>query len=155
MDFLRGLYASTREEELLTLDWNEEQKDAFVRQQFSAQHAHYQAYYPAATFDLVLLDGEPAGRLYVEEWPKEIRLIDISLLPRARGLGIGSHLLAGLMERARRAGKPLTIHVEVYNRAMHLYRRLGFRKIDERGPYHLMEWAPGAAGPPAGAAPVR
>jgi ribosomal protein S18 acetylase RimI-like enzyme len=155
MEFLYRLYASTREAELAMIDWNEAQKEAFLRQQFNAQHAHYQAYYPNATFDLILLDGTPVGRLYVEEWPREIRLIDISLSSEARGRGLGSRLLAELMERARRAGKPLTIHVEVYNPAMRLYQRLGFRKIDERGPYHLMEWVPGAAAAEPAADPPR
>ena len=35
---------------------------------------------------------------------------------------------------------PVTIHVEVYNPAMRLYERLGFRPIEDRGPYRLMEW---------------
>jgi ribosomal protein S18 acetylase RimI-like enzyme len=40
------------------------------------------------------------------------------------------------------AGKPGTIYVEVYNLAMRLYERLGFKPIEERDPYLLMEWRP-------------
>jgi ribosomal protein S18 acetylase RimI-like enzyme len=142
MDFLFHLYASTREEELAVVEWEAGRKEEFLRQQFNAQHTHYQSYYPKASFDLILEDGVPVGRLYVDEWPREVRLIDISLVSQARNRGLGSRLLGELMDRGRRAGKPLTIHVEVYNPAMRLYQRLGFRKIDERGPYHLMEWVP-------------
>ena len=36
----------------------------------------------------------------------------------------------------------MRIHVEHNNPAMRLYKRLGFRKIDDNGIYHLMEWSP-------------
>jgi GNAT superfamily N-acetyltransferase len=142
-EFLYRLYASTRAEELAAgTDWTDEQKEAFLRQQFEAQHHHYQTYYPEGSFDLVVLDGEPIGRLYVSRWQCEIRLIDIALVPEVRNRGIGGGLLGGLMEEARQAGKPLTIHVETFNPAMRLYERLGFTTLEDKGVYHLMEWRP-------------
>jgi ribosomal protein S18 acetylase RimI-like enzyme len=143
-EFLCRLYASTRREELAPVPWSEEEKAAFLRMQFEAQHRHYQEHYPGARFDLVLADGEPIGRLYVEEWPSQIRLIDIALLPEQRNRGLGSRLLRDLMAEAERAGKPLTIHVEKFNPALRLYRRLGFRSIEDKGVYELMEWRPPA-----------
>ena len=143
MEFLLRLYATTRADEMaMVVDWTDEQKEWFVRSQFQAQHAWYQEHYGDAQFDLLLLDGVPAGRLYVHRRAVEIRLIDISLLSELRGRGIGSTLLRELMIEAEAAGKPLTIHVEKYNPAMHLYLRLGFRPIEDRGPYDLMEWKP-------------
>jgi hypothetical protein len=39
LEFLCELYASTRADELaLLVDWSEERKRAFLRQQFEAQH---------------------------------------------------------------------------------------------------------------------
>jgi GNAT superfamily N-acetyltransferase len=147
--FLLGLYRSTREEELaMVVDWSEEQKDWFIRMQFDAQHAWYQEHYIGASFDVILVDGVPAGRLYVHRRETEIRLVDISLLPKARGRSLGTTLLRGLCDEAETAGKPLTIHVEKYNPAMRLYQRLGFTCIDENGPYDLMEWKPASASPP-------
>jgi ribosomal protein S18 acetylase RimI-like enzyme len=143
MDFLLRVYGSTRAEELqLVPDWSDEQKDAFVRMQFQAQHAWYQEHYGDAQFDVVLVDGVPAGRLYVHRRGSEIRLVDITLLPEFRGRGIGGRLLDTLMAEAAAAGKPLTIHVEKHNPAMRLYRRLGFSAVADRGPYDLMEWKP-------------
>ncbi|HEX4955038.1 MAG TPA: GNAT family N-acetyltransferase [Thermoanaerobaculia bacterium] len=138
--FLYRLYASTREEELATVDWAEGQKEAFLTQQFSAQDHHYHTYYPGARFDLVVVAGEPVGRLYVARWTREIRLIDIALLPASRGAGIGTRLISELQAEAAAAGKTLTIHVEMYNPALALYQRLGFRPIDTVGVYYLMEW---------------
>ena len=143
MDFLLRVYRSTREEELgMIVDWNEEMKAAFVLQQFQAQHAWYQEHYMGASFDVILVDGVPAGRLYVHRREREIRLVDITLLLEFRTGGLGTSILRDLMGEAKAAGKPLTIHVEVYNPAMRLYERLGFRPIEERGPYLLMEWRP-------------
>jgi GNAT superfamily N-acetyltransferase len=143
MDFLLRLYATTRADEMaMVTDWSDEQKEQFVRMQFQAQHAWYQEHYGDAQFDLALIDGVPGGRLYVHRREKEIRLVDISLMPELRGRGIGSALLRELMAEAEAAGKPLTIHVEKYNPAMRLYLRLGFKPIEDRGPYDLMEWKP-------------
>lgn len=148
MPFLLALYASTRAEEMeMIVDWNEEQKAAFLRMQFEAQHAWYQEHYGDAQFGLLLVDGNPAGRLYVHRREAEIRLVDISLVPGVRGHGLGSALLGELMKEADEAGKPLTIHVEKYNPAMRLYNRLGFTTIADRGPYDLLEWRPASAGP--------
>lgn len=143
MELLFRLYASTRAEEMsMIVDWTDEQKEAFLRMQFQAQHAWYQEHYIGAQFDLLLVDGAPAGRLYVHRREAEIRLMDISLLPELRGSGIGTQLLRELMSEAEAAGKSLTIHVEKYNPAMRLYLRLGFKPIEDRGPYDLLEWRP-------------
>jgi ribosomal protein S18 acetylase RimI-like enzyme len=141
-DLLLRVYASTREEELRLVDWSDEQKDAFLRMQFEAQDAYYREHYDPATFDVIEVDGEPAGRLYVARWEDEIRIIDIALLPDYRGRGIGTALLRALLDEAAEAGKRLSIHVELNNPARRLYERLGFAPVEERGVYVLMEAAP-------------
>lgn len=141
-EFLGKLYASTRTEELAQVDWPEHQKEAFLQMQFAAQHAYYQEHYAEASFQVILLDGQPAGRLYVQRWDDEMRLIDIALLPRHRGSGLGTSLLRELQAEARRTGKRLTIHVEKFNPALRLYARLGFRQIEDRGVYWFLEWRP-------------
>ena len=139
LPFLFRLYASTREEELAGVDWPAEQKEAFVRQQFEAQHAWYQENYAGASFDVVDVDGEPAGRLYVARWENEVRIVDISLLPAHRGRGLGSALLAQLFAEADAAGKPVSVHVERFNPALRLYERLGFVFREDKGVYLLLE----------------
>jgi ribosomal protein S18 acetylase RimI-like enzyme len=138
--FLASVYASSRAEELAVTDWTEEQKTDFCRRQFDAQSAYYAVNYPGASFQIIERGGESLGRLYVVRWEKEIRIIDITLLPESRGAGIGTKLLRDLQEEARPAGKSLTIHVERFNRALELYQRLGFRQIEDKGVYLLMEW---------------
>jgi ribosomal protein S18 acetylase RimI-like enzyme len=139
---LLEIYGSTREDELRLVDWSDAQKQAFVEQQFGCQHAYYQQQYADASFDVILADGVPVGRLYVDRREDEIRIIDIALLPEFRGRGIGGSIMKDLLEEALRAEKPVRIHVENYNPAMRWYDRLGFHKTGETGVYHLMEWVP-------------
>lgn len=136
--FLARVYASARAEELAVTGWAEQVKADFCRRQFDAQSAYYAANYPEAAFQIIERDGWPIGRLYVARGEKEIRIVDITLLPEFRGSGIGTKLLRELQDEARAAGKTLTIHVERFNRALGLYQRLGFEQIEDKGVYLLM-----------------
>jgi ribosomal protein S18 acetylase RimI-like enzyme len=136
--FLCRLYGTTRAAELASLPWSDADKAAFVRMQFAAQHAHYTRHYPNAERLIVLHDGEPIGRLYVDRWRHEHRIVDIALLPEHCGRGLGAALLGDLIAEAEAAGKAVTIHVEKHNPATRLYRRLGFVAVEDKGVYDLM-----------------
>ncbi|HLA63681.1 MAG TPA: GNAT family N-acetyltransferase, partial [Rhodothermales bacterium] len=99
-----------------------------------------------AAFDLVLRDGKPIGRLYVERGGAEIHVIELSLLPEARGAGLGTQLLTALLEEGAASGRTVAIHVEKFNPALRLYQRLGFEVADDRGVYWYMERRPVAEG---------
>jgi ribosomal protein S18 acetylase RimI-like enzyme len=142
------IYASTRAEELVLVpDWPEEQKMAFLSQQFAAQHQYYQEFYKGAEFQVIELEQEVVGRLYVH-WlysPQEVRIMDVALLPAYRGRGIGSALIKAVQQKGAEMGKTVTIHVEYNNPALQLYQRLGFQKIGEFNTvYYLLEWKPAA-----------
>lgn len=138
--FLRDVYASTRDEELSQVAWAEGQREAFVQMQFDLQDTQYRANNPDGTFDVVVVDGRPAGRLYVDRRADDIRIVDIALLPEFRGAGIGRRLLEDVLDEARASGRTASIHVEVHNPAARLYERLGFVAVAERGLYRLMQW---------------
>lgn len=140
--FMRLLYGSTREEEMKQFPFDEFRKKEFLDQQFGAQYQHYQLHYPTCEKNIIEKDGQPVGRLWVDEWRDQIRLVDIALMPEHRGSGIGSALVRDVLDRGAKAGKPVTIHVESYNPALRMYERLGFRKVDTNGVYFLMRWEP-------------
>lgn len=140
LPFLERVYGATRAEELAPLGWPEQRKNAFVSMQFQAQHAHYQRHYPDADWLVIERAGVGLGRLYVERWPSQHRIIDVAFLPEHRGRGLGSALLRDLQDEAARAGKAVSIHVEKLNPAMYLYERLGFVRDEDKGVYDLMRW---------------
>src|SRR4051794_6062798 len=142
LPFLARVYASTRAEELAVTPLTDAQKAAFLDAQFHLQHAHYQKHYPDADWLLTMHAGEDIGRLYIERWPSQHRIIDIAFLPEHRGKGFGDALLRDLMDEAAAAGKAVSIHVEKLNPAMRLYRRLGFATEEDKGVYDLMRWTP-------------
>jgi ribosomal protein S18 acetylase RimI-like enzyme len=139
-EFLCAVYGSTRTEELSAVPWEEGVKQAFIEQQFSAQDAHYKAHYQGATFDVIEVTDQPAGRLYLHRGRSDIRIMDIALLPAFRGQGIGTAVFQALMHEAGNSGRSVSIHVEANNPARTLYDRLGFVRAGEHGVYLLMEW---------------
>jgi ribosomal protein S18 acetylase RimI-like enzyme len=140
--FLYRVYASTREEELAVTDWDDTQKEAFLTMQFNAQHTYYQEHFADAAFEIILLDEQPIGRLYLAYSPDELQIIDIALLAKQRGQGLGTTILGAILSEGQRLGQPIRIHVEQFNPALRLYRRLGFCQIADDGVYYLMERVP-------------
>ena len=143
-EFLLELYAGTREQELAQVDWEDGARAAFLEHQFSAQDHHYRSNYPGATLDVIEVDGERVGRLYVYRGEEDIRIMDIAVAAPFRGRGIGTGLLEELMREAHASGRSLSIHVEIQNPARSLYDRLGFVPVGEHGVYLLMKWTPDA-----------
>ena len=140
--FLFGVFASTRPDVALS-NLGEEEKQEFLQMQFRAQHNHYQKHFPDADFLIVMLGKTRIGRVYARRTENEIHIIDVALLPKYRGQGIGTQLMSGFLAEGKRAGKPVRLHVlKMDRRAIAFYRRLGFVKIGEIETRDLMEWKP-------------
>ncbi|MCU1265474.1 MAG: Acetyltransferase, family [Acidobacteria bacterium] len=138
---LLEIYASTRAEEMALVPWSEEQKQAFVTMQFTAQQQHYRKEYPEARHDIIIRNDRPMGRLYVARRDGGIEILDISLLPQERNAGIGSHLIRELISEAEQSRRALRIYVESFNPSLRLFERLGFSRIGDEGIYFLLEWS--------------
>jgi ribosomal protein S18 acetylase RimI-like enzyme len=141
-DFMRELYGDTRAEEMRHFPFDDVQKKAFLDQQFAAQFEHYGIHYPTCERRIIEQEGRSIGRLWIDEWRDQIRLVDIALLSEFRGSGIGTRLVEDVLARGTAAGKAVTIHVEGFNPALRLYERLGFKHVDTNGVYYLMRWEP-------------
>jgi len=144
-EFLLAVYASTREQELAQVNWPEEMKQAFLRQQSDAQRSEYESRYPEAEYDVILLDGQAVGRLWIGRDESQIRLLDIALLPDAQGRGVGAAIVTRLIEEARADGKRLRHMIFIMNEgARRFYERHGFVVFEEVGGAYLhMEWRGG------------
>ncbi|MBI5655920.1 MAG: GNAT family N-acetyltransferase [Geobacter sp.] len=149
-EFLFQLYASTRAEEKELVGWPDELWDQFMRMQFDLQQAHYRRSYDNPSFDIILGDETPIGRLYLDRRADEYRLIDLALLPQFRGLGIGGNLLKAVVRESEEQGLPVSLHVEKNNPILDYYRRIGFRIAEDRGAYFYMIRTPAATASPAG-----
>ncbi|MBC8094270.1 MAG: GNAT family N-acetyltransferase [Akkermansiaceae bacterium] len=142
LQFLLQVYGSARADELALTNWTDKQKDQFVRMQFAAQRKFYEENYSGAEYLVILFEDQPAGRLYLHRREDEIRVMDIALQPEFRRKGIATFLFDQLFAEARRARKPVGIHVEIFNPALRLYEKLGFKKIADNGVYHFFQWFP-------------
>ena len=143
--FLFEVYASTRQEELAVTGWDQTTLRAFLEQQFKAMRHGYRQMFPQAEFSVILLDRSAIGRMVVDRSAKEIRLVDVALLPQYRNRGLGTHLMNQLLDEARRTQTPLRIHVLINSPAVRFYQRLGFVQRGQPDLYQEMEWRPGSA----------
>jgi ribosomal protein S18 acetylase RimI-like enzyme len=137
---LVDLYAETRAAELALTPWSSEQRRAFVEMQFTAQDGDYRRRFANASFDVILANGRPVGRLYVDRRADSIHILDVIVAPEERGQGIGTGLLRELMDEAAATGRRVSLYVDTLSRARAWYDRLGFVPGDEPGMYLFMTW---------------
>jgi ribosomal protein S18 acetylase RimI-like enzyme len=140
--FLFDVYASTRQDELNLTPWTADMRQAFLIQQFRAMRQGYAEMFPTGEFAIILLDGRPIGRQVVHRNDERICVADVALLPTHQCQGIGTALMESVLRDAAAAKLPVRLHVVRENRALNLYRRLGFEPIGELGVYQEMEWRP-------------
>jgi ribosomal protein S18 acetylase RimI-like enzyme len=138
--FLLELYASTRARELDALPLDDDQRKSFLKMQFVAQNQDYLRRFPEGVHELILWDDVPAGRLYVARSVKEIRILDISLIPEYRNQGIGCTILRELVKEASETNRPLRIYVEHDNPYRAVFDVLGFASVEDIGSHSLFEW---------------
>jgi ribosomal protein S18 acetylase RimI-like enzyme len=137
---LARLYASTR------TDLHSATADpAFVAtltgMQQRLQAADYRRRFPSANYLLIEREGVTCGRIVLDAGPAALRLVDIALLPEARGQGLGRHIVGALQRCAAGAGLPLTLSVHHANPgARRLYAALGFRCTASDNVSEQMVW---------------
>lgn len=139
--FLQELYASTRDD-LKEFISDEAQLCQLLLMQYNGQKATYSAEFPNAIDQIVLLDGEPVGRLMLDHRDDSIHGVDIAILRSERNRGVGTGVLLGLFEDCARKGIRFTLNVAKGNPAMRLYQRLGCSTDGDNGTHFFMAWRP-------------
>lgn len=137
-DFLFALHRATMREYIEPIwGWHEDWQEEYFRKKFEPQKRQ-----------IIVVDGEDAGVLVVEERPNEIYLGLIELLPRFQGCGVGTSILNDLKNKAAQQKVRLSLHVLSTNiKARRLYKRFGFRAIYEESSRILMTYVPEPARP--------
>jgi GNAT superfamily N-acetyltransferase len=82
---------------------------------------------------MLVTESSDAGWLQCSETRFAIHLGHLYLVPERRNQGLGTGFLTWMSDRARRKGKDFTLDVMKNNRALALYRRLGFRAARTSG----------------------
>jgi GNAT superfamily N-acetyltransferase len=123
---------------------HEAYRDVVVRQfgvwDEAAQDEFFKNDWVSAAYEIILCDGIPCGYMCVEDRSKDIHVREIVISPQFQGKGIGSRLLRWVMDRAKIRQMPVRLGTQHANRAVALYRRLGFREFERTGTHILMEW---------------
>jgi ribosomal protein S18 acetylase RimI-like enzyme len=136
--FCVQLYVASRTDEFAGVGWSDGQRGEFLASQYRTRQAAYAVGFPNRSDQLVEHGGRPVGRLIVAEDAGDTVVVDIALIPSARGRGLGTALLAGVLADADRRASPVRLHVTGDNRARDLYLRLGFEAQTDQGPYLSM-----------------
>jgi len=136
------LYQSSRGDDLRELGWEESRISEFLSFQHEAQKKFYQTDYQDVVDEIVMLEGQPAGRLIVDRREQEIRCVDLAISAEHRDAGLGTFLIRKLQNEARQLKRPLRLQVIRFSRAVNLFERLGFVRTSETGTHFQMEWRP-------------
>ena len=136
--FLFRLFCSIREPDFCF--FGEVEKRVLLEMQFAAQQRHFRVNIPEARDMIVMLDGQPVGRICTAHRQQELHLVEIALLPEYRNRGIGSHLMKGL-ERECEGKEMLPIRLQAHcgSPAIRFYQRHGFIIINDNDVYVAME----------------
>ena len=138
--FLEALDADVRQAELGLAGLPPGALASLLAMQYKARKFGYAAQFPGAENSIVWVEQERVGRLLVHEDADGLRIVDVALLSRFRGLGIGTRLLQEVYGRAQTKGLPVRLAVRVDNPAQRLYQRLGFVATGSNGLDLQMEW---------------
>lgn len=130
--FLQRLYADHRRPELAPLGWSEAAMTAFLTMQFRAQQQGYGTAYPDADHWIVCEGPASLGRLLVHRGPVEHVIVDLVILARFRGRGIGTVLVREVLADAAGAGVPVRLTAATADaRLPQWYRGLGFQIVEQ------------------------
>lgn len=139
-EFLLRVYQISREIELAMTPWDDAQKLAFAEHQLDAQTYTYRVRYPDATHEIILFDGEPAGRIYVDRGAQEISILDMTIIHEYRRKGMGTSLIRNLQKEASETNRSVSIYIEPFNPSQKLFGELGFKIVPDEGVDLRFEW---------------
>jgi ribosomal protein S18 acetylase RimI-like enzyme len=146
--FLYDVFCTTWESEVEKLP-NPKLAQHVLRIQHIAQERRFRTRYPTHERYVVLEQGEPAGRLYVDRNETTMHVVDLTLLPRFQSQGIGTRIFHDLFHVAGEDRQVVTLRVPRSNvEATDLYTSLGFRLVNLDDLDSYFEWTPATIAAP-------
>lgn len=140
-EFLLRLFKENRLDLTYISGLSEQQKTEFIFKQFTMEQEQLIQIYPGAEFNIVMLNEEPVGQLYIQHGKATDRILEIGLLEEYRGLGIGRKILTSVIEDAIKKSKCICLQVAWFNHAAYLfYKKMGFQVIEDKGVFYEMQY---------------
>jgi GNAT superfamily N-acetyltransferase len=112
----------------LMFGWDEKIQRDFHAKAWQRQKPH-----------IITHDGELIGTIATIESEDCVEIGQFFILPDYQNKGIGTHLLKGILDRADRSGKNVTLRFLKNNPVESLYTRNGFRVVRTDETLHYME----------------
>lgn len=132
-EFLEQLFREVRTPEFAQLRLPPAALDELLLMQLTAQRSGYLSQFPHAVDRVVWVGEQRVGRLLVDRNAGGMQIVDIALLERFRGQGLGTQLLRDLSAEADAAGIGIGLSVRLDNPAERLYLRSGFVRTASDG----------------------
>jgi ribosomal protein S18 acetylase RimI-like enzyme len=109
--------------------WDEARENEKFRHQFN----------PAET-RIIMAENTDIGWVQTRIGPKAIEVLGVYLTATFQNRGLGTRLLAGLINEAKATGKAVLLSMDKANPSMELYKRLGFHLVREEERKVYMRW---------------
>lgn len=92
--------------------------------------AAFRRAYKMSDARIVLHKGQVIGWFQLTERDTDFNLAQIQILKNFRGIGLGTQVLQRLVQKADTKGKSISLSATSNNRALNLYRRMGFKLVE-------------------------
>ena len=113
-------------------NWDEERQDRYFSSDWKDGNG----------FEIIFYDGEPCGYCRFDYLPEYIIAHELVISPDFQGNGIGTKILKEVIEYANVKNLPIKIGVLKENKALNLYRKLGFKDVDESETHKGLKYLP-------------
>ncbi len=115
---------------------------ALCDQQYTIRSAQYAAAFPTAQHFVIEDDDETIGQLIVADELSAITIVDISIVARETGRGVGTAVLRAVTDFGDDADRPIVLTVVRTNPARRLYERNDFEVVESNETHHRMRRRP-------------
>ncbi len=140
--FLYEVFTSLWTEEVSLMP-NPQLVQHFLRIQYTAQQQRFDARHPHMQRFVVMCEGEPAGRLFLDRTPSLVHVVELTLLPRFRARGLCSTLIRDVVAEAHQNGQTVSIRADRRSATgAAICERLGFRMVVVDDQDRYFEWSP-------------
>lgn len=141
--FLRALFISHVMETMASMPVDDAMKQQLADMQWRGQTTSYRAHHPNARFDILEIDGNPIGRIVVDESGPEGWIVDLAMARDVRGKGWGTAILRAVLTDFAHSGRPMRCMVRPDNEAsLRMLAAAGFIRIGDLAASLLLEWRP-------------